>query len=245
MNSAWLRATPTQGDDDIPLFCLPHAGGNAALYHPWRALLPAGLRLVQVCLPGRLERLSHPMPQSFEALTRQLADAMLPAIGARWAIFGHSMGATLAHEVVLELCRRGASEPQLLAVSGRGAPQFHRQGQVHLQDDDALCAELIRLDANNATVLAQTELREVILPAIRADYRLIETYPARPQGVLHCPLATFNGDSDPEVNEASIAGWQQWSHGPFHRYAWPGGHFYLHQQRAAIVATLGQLLLGD
>lgn len=242
MNSAWLRCPTGYDREAIQLFCLPHAGGNAALFQPWRPLMPPDVALIQVCLPGRLERFQQSMPTSFPQLVGQLADVILPVLNPRWAIFGHSMGGAVAHELTLELRRRGASEPVLLAISGREAPQYHCPDTLHLQSDEALCEALIKLDGGNAEAFAQPEIREFILPAIRADYRLIETYSATPRGKLHCPLAIFYGTEDQELTQADPDGWQIWSDGPFHQRSFSGGHFYLNQHRQAVVNALCDLL---
>ncbi|ELY4477108.1 thioesterase [Salmonella enterica] len=242
MNSAWLRHAPVLSTARIKLFCLPHAGGNASLYQPWLPLLPSTVTLCQVCLPARLERFGQPMPDSFPALIRVLADEIQPVIDGPWAIFGHSMGGAVAHELVLELSRRGVPEPELLAISGRGAPQFHQAGTLHQQSDEALCRELIRLDSDNFRALEHAEMREFILPAIRADYRLIETYRATPCGVLGCPLAIFWGTDDEELSEMTTSGWRIWSEGAFHQRCFRGGHFYLNHHRQAVVRALCDLL---
>ncbi|EIQ2983731.1 hypothetical protein LU055_005319, partial [Salmonella enterica] len=88
MNSAWLRHAPVLSTARIKLFCLPHAGGNASLYQSWLPLLPSTVTLCQVCLPARLERFGQPMPDSFPALIRILADEIQPVIDGPWAIFG-------------------------------------------------------------------------------------------------------------------------------------------------------------
>lgn len=242
MNSAWLRCPTGYDQEAIQLFCLPHAGGDAVLFQSWQPLMPPDVALIQVCLPTRLERLQHPMPMSFPPLMAQLADAILPMLNRRWAVFGHQMGGAVAHELALELCRRGGPEPVLLAISGRVAPQYHCPNTLHLQSDEALCEALMQLDSSGAEIFAQPEILKSILPALRADYRLIETYSATPRGKLHCPLAIFYGTEDQELAKADPRGWQIWSDGPFHQRSFSGGHFYLNQHRHAVVKALCNLL---
>lgn len=245
MVSSWFRHIPEITESKMQLFCFPHAGGNASLFHPWLDFMPSDISLYIACFPERLERFQQVMPGTFSSLIHELANEMSAVINRPWAIFGHSMGGAVAHELVLELSQRGVSQPGLLAISGREAPQFHQMGTLHQLSDDTLCQELIRLDESNANILSHPEMRKFVLPAIRADYRLIETYRAIPTGTLSCPLAVFWGTEDWGLTEEAVSGWKVWSEGSFHQRSFSGGHSYLNHHREAVVNTLCELLLSE
>ncbi|MBV6697782.1 thioesterase [Kitasatospora aureofaciens] len=234
----WLRRPQPRPAAALRLLCLPHAGGSAGLYRPWAALLPPDVELLAACPPGRADRLHEPLPDDLPTLVAGLAAAVAPLLDRPWAVFGHSMGATVGHELILHLMRRGHRPPVHLFASAREAPQFHHGGTVHLLDDDALCAELTRLGGTNADLLAIPELRALALPAVRGDYRLIETYTNLPRAQLPCPVAAFIGTDDHELTPEEAAGWADWTDAGFELQSFPGGHFYLSDQPAAVISAV-------
>jgi pyochelin biosynthetic protein PchC len=238
MTSSWIKTLAGHSSPQIQLFCLPHAGGNAALYRGWREILPPEIELNLLCYPGRLERWQHEMPTSMNELVREVADAIAPILNENWAILGHSMGAVVAHETVLELQRRGRTSPQLLAVSAREAPQFHRPGTLHQQDDDALCKELLRLKGTDAALLAMPEMRELILPTMRGDYAMIEQWQLSSPQPLACPIAAFVGNEDPELSVQHAQGWASWTSSDFTLDRFDGGHFYFSDNPQPLVKRL-------
>lgn len=239
----WLRRPRPRPQPELRLLCLPHAGGSTALYRHWKDLLPPGIEPVLVCPPGREDRLDDPLPEDLPELVAGLGSALVPLLDRPWAAFGHSMGATVAHELVLWLLRRGHRPPRHLFVSAREAPQHHHGGTVHLLDDDSLATELIRLGGTSPELLAMAEVRQLVLPAVRGDYRLIETYAAQPGGPVPCPLTALIGVGDQELTAEEAAGWEKWTTGPFRLLSFPGGHFYLSEQPHAVVDAVCRRLL--
>jgi surfactin synthase thioesterase subunit len=234
----WLRRPQPHPNPSLRLFCIPHAGGTPTLYRDWPALLPPGVELVLVCPPGRAERLDDPIPADLSGLVSELAEAAAPQLDRPWAVFGHSMGAAVAHELVLRLVRDGRRAPVHLFASARGAPQYHRPGTVHLGGDDALRAELVRLGGTDSALLELPELMALVLPALRGDYRLIETYGARPDGLLPCPVTALVGIDDTELTVTEAEGWRDWTSEPFQLLTFPGGHFYLSDRPAEVVGAV-------
>lgn len=236
----WIRRPRPCPRASLRLLCLPHAGGTPALYRPWVPLLPPAVEPLLVCPPGREDRLDDPFPKDIPALVSDLAEVVEPLLDRPWVLFGHSMGAAVGFELALILRRR----PEMVVLSAREPPHLHRGGGVHGLDDDALCAELIRLGGTHPDLLRSPEVRAVVLPAVREDYRLIETYHAHPEGRLDCPLAVFRGREDADLTEQEALEWRAWSTGSFTMRAFSGGHFYLRDHPGPVVGALGALLPG-
>ncbi|WKX69031.1 thioesterase II family protein [Streptomyces sp. XD-27] len=243
----WLRRPLPRPYAKLRLVCLPHAGGSTGLYRAWAQLFPPEVELLLVCPPGREDRLDEPIPPDLPELVSGLAAALAPVLDRPWAVFGHSMGAAVGHELVARLPRLGRPAPVHFFASAREAPQHHRGGTVHLLDDDALCTELVRLGGTDPSLLAMPELRQLVLPAVRGDYRLIETYLAdgtRPAGPLTCPVTALIGTEDTELDAKEADGWRDWTTGRFELLSFPGGHFYLTDRpRAVVDAVLRRLPL--
>ncbi|GAB7045057.1 hypothetical protein JCM9534A_01830 [Catenuloplanes indicus JCM 9534] len=187
--------------------------------------------------PGRENRFSEPLIDDMPRLVDTLMSE-LPLTAGPFVLLGHSMGAAVAYETAQELRRRGLPGPDRLVACARQAPTAHRPGTVHHGDDEALVAELHRLGGTPPEVLADPYLRRAVLDVVRNDYRLAETYTARPAPPLDCPVSVFTGDADPECDAADAAGWSAVARTPAEVTVFPGNHFFLFPQRRAVVAAL-------
>lgn len=231
----WLRRYHPAPQAPVRLVYFPHAGGSASSCYQLSAALPPAVELVAVQYPGRQDRFAEPCLDAIG----QLADEI-----PQWldvldddkpvAFFGHSMGAILAYEVARRLqeddpAPGGAAMPARLIVSGRRAPSVYREGEalVHLMDDEGLIADLRALQGTDASVFDDAEVRQLVLPAVRADYCAVETYKYVSGPPLTCPITAVIGDSDPKVNLAEAEAWRQHTTGDFTLRVFPGGHFYL------------------
>ncbi len=210
----------------LRLVCFPHAGGSASFYHRWVKHVPDWIELAVARYPGREDRLGDEQFDSLELLADELATALAPAVDRPTALFGHSMGAAVAYEVTRRLENRGR-RPTRLIVSARPAPHRQRPNQVHLRDDAGLIADVVGLNAESAARFADADLRQLVLPTIRADYRLIETYRPEASSQVDTPISAVINSDDGEVNWDEAHGWRDFTTGDFELRQLPGGHFYL------------------
>ncbi|ANW16850.1 thioesterase II family protein [Streptomyces clavuligerus] len=226
----WLRNYSPAPGADIRLVCFPHAGGAASAYHPMAKALSPSVDVSAVQYPGRQDRRTEPCAESLA----ELADRIVPVLSALdddrpLALFGHSMGATVAYEVARRLERSaGTPAPVLVLLSGRRPPHHATQlGGVHLRDDAGVLRELSFLGGSVMEALADPELLELVMPAIRGDYRAVETYVHVPGPPLRCPVVALTGDADPRASVAEVEDWREYTTGTFGLHVFPGGHFYL------------------
>jgi len=242
-NGLWIRRFNPRDDAGHRLVCLPHAGGSAPFYFPMATALPEDVDVLAVQYPGRQDRRNEPAVTDLRILADQVVTALEPWTDRPLALFGHSMGATLAFEVTARLEKRGVV-PTVVFASGRRAPSRHRHETVHLRDDDGMIAELKTLSGTNPQVLGDEELLRMVLPAIRADYRAAETYRYEPVERLRCPIVALTGDDDPKVSLDEAKAWGEHTQAAFDLRVFRGGHFYLADHQKEIVSLVTAHLLG-
>jgi surfactin synthase thioesterase subunit len=217
------------GDARLRLVCLPYAGGGSAVFHRWRSALPAAIGLVPICLAGRENRVGEPPQTELRTLVQDMADELTPILDRPWAVLGHSMGAWIAFELVREIRRRGGRLPQLLIVAASQAPHFDSPApQLHTLPDGQFLDELSRqFDGIPPAVRGHAELLELLLPALRADIQMMETYEYDEEPPLELEVLALGGTDDPAVSATHLAEWRHHASGKFSARLLPGGHFFL------------------
>ncbi|TCK25720.1 thioesterase II family protein [Pseudonocardia endophytica] len=235
----WLRCYRPQPAARVRLVCFPHAGGSASWFRNWPQHLPDAVELHAVQYPGREDRFGERCPTDMAELADAATDALGPLLDRPVALFGHSMGAAVAFEVAARLGARGRGLPMHLFASARHAPHDPSQvTDVHLRDDTGVVDELRRLGGTVSPLLDDPDLLPLILPAVRADHELIETYLGDPRRVLDCPLTVLLGTDDTEVTPEQARRWDVSTRGTVDIAEFPGGHFYLADVTADVVTTI-------
>jgi medium-chain acyl-[acyl-carrier-protein] hydrolase len=225
---------------DRRLICLPYAGGGANIFRDWAGAIP-GVDVLAARLPGRDSRFNEPPATAFEPLLDHLLDEIAPYLGAPFILFGHSMGGLLAYELGRRLEAIGRL-PDLIVSSGSGSPiAVSRQRQAVPADDETLLLELRHDKAAPADILANQELMRLLLPILRADLDVVASYrwdSALP--ALRAPLRLYYGqDEVPDVTRL-LAEWASAVSGPLAACGFPGGHFFVHTSRDAVLAQLAE-----
>jgi len=226
----------------VTLLCLPCAGASAVMYLRWRRLLPAWVRLLPVELPGRGTRLGEPLQTAFEPLVAQLCDELCahePAtLSGRFALFGHSMGGLLAWGLAQRLRMLQRPLPALLFVAACPAPTQRDPRRYADHDTDArLIADLRAQGGTPDELFDSPELLHLTLQTLRADYRVCASVPDGPHAPLPCPIHAYGGRQD-AIAASRIAAWRREARSLFSLTWLDGGHFFIRQSEAALLAAL-------
>jgi surfactin synthase thioesterase subunit len=155
-----------------------------------------------------------------------------------FALFGHSVGALVAYEVARSLCAAGRT-PVHLFVSGQRAP--HMPGRTpprHALPPVEFEAALARLEGTPTEVLQDADLMAVIVPLLRADFSLEETYAPAPGDPLEIPMTVFGGADDNEANLVELNAWQRHCRHACEVRIFQGNHFYVRTNPAPVVEAI-------
>ncbi len=243
MLDKWIICTGPRPSATLDLFCFPPAGGTSALYRNWHSGLPESVEVHAIELPGRERRLSEP---AFSDMGK-LLDELVPVIeaarspGRDFALFGHSMGGTIAFELTKRLRASDRELPVALCISGRRAPQLaERFPLMHKLDENDFIKGLRAYGGTPEAVLQNSELMDIFVPLLRADFSLFETWPYQEAPPLPMPFLVFGGDEDPRALRTEIQAWNIHSAVDLRLRILPGGHFFLRDYEALMLRALSE-----
>lgn len=240
----WVIAQPPRPGAAARLFCFPHAGGSAWAFREWSSWMPERIEVCAAQLPGHGNRIREPALDDFPLLLDRLARALEPELDRPFAMFGHSMGALLAFEVARTLRERTGAEPLHLFVSGHNGPRAAEESddldELEELDDATLTDKLRELNCTPRQVLENTELMGLMLPVIRADFAVCQTYAHRDGPRLACPMTVLGGLADPRTDREGLEAWRCETEGPVTVRHLPGDHFFIATQGPLIVQTIAR-----
>ena len=220
---------------EFTLFFFPYAGGSAKVYKSWEKSMPSEIEMVYIDPPGRGRRIGEKPCQSIEQMLEDVFDQIKDRLeDGKYAFFGHSMGGIIAHEMVYKIREAGLPEPEYLFLSGRGAP--HVEGEdddddMHLLPDDQFIERLNDYGGTPKQVLENKELMDLFLPILRSDFKVCNEYEySTGEEPFDFGITIFTGLEE-ELSDAKIEGWQKYTKHKLRSNRFPGGHFFLHEEK--------------
>ncbi|WP_338770047.1 alpha/beta fold hydrolase [Massilia sp. METH4] len=224
------------------LLCLPSSGGGSTLYRPWLGGLD-DIELHAALLPGRERRMLEAPVTTMDAMVDGLVPAVAALADRPYFLFGHSMGALVAFELTRTLLARGVTPPQRLFVSAFRAPDLpNPKRDLHALPDHEFIEALREYGGTPDAVLRHRETMEVLLPMLRADFRLHETYRYHAAPALPVPITALAGRADDAVPASQMAGWAKQTEAGFTLHQFDGAHFFIHDSRDAVLNTLAEVI---
>lgn len=218
------------------LICFPYAGAGPSLFKAWREYVPSDMEVLAVHLPGREGRYAEAASTDLSWVVESITDAIQALPSCPLTLFGHSLGALIAYEVVQSLEAKGV-QPHLLIASGRHCPGTPSKTKPisHLPNAEFLQA-MSQYGGMSPEILACEELLEILLPAIRADFTLSEQYHKQPSGrKVNTPILVLGSQDDALVDYDKLETWKTLSESTVNVHAFAGGHFFLQTRYPQII----------
>jgi medium-chain acyl-[acyl-carrier-protein] hydrolase len=242
-STPWLRTIRPEAR--ARLFCLPHAGGGTADFRTWSEALPPTIDVCPISLPGREQRLSERAFDAMEPLVQALLDGVAPVLRlAPWAIYGHSMGAWIAFELVRAARRNRLPLPAVFLCASRRAPHLPARlpALSGLPESAFTDAVQERYGAIPDAIRLNPEILRLFLPTMRADFTLLDRYRYRDEPPLPVPIVAFRGQDDAVESERELRAWSEHTSVGFELVTIPGGHFFLRESKSTLLRHLDDVL---
>ncbi|MER6471015.1 thioesterase II family protein [Streptomyces collinus] len=229
----------------VRLYCFAHAGAGVSAFNGWARRVGPHVEVTPVLLPGRDSRRREPRLTDHTALVTDLLERVRPEPDRAFVLYGHSLGAMVAHTLTQALHERGLPLPALLAVGACPPPDRASQLSDHHDTfDTGLMDKLRAMGAVPEGVTPGDYWHRAMLPVLQDDLRLAHALrvaarrTAADNGRVPVPLLAVSGNRDPLAPPSVMDGWLGWSAGPVVTRTVDGEHFFVRE--AALPRLLGR-----
>ena len=245
--SRWLVVVGPRAAPRLRLFCFPFAGGGSAVYRNWARALDPGIEVIAIEPPGRLGRIKETPVCDMDEFVDRLAAEMQGVLDRPFAFFGHCLGALTMYETARRLIHSTEFRPSHLFASGARPPDrvadqssfeerltqdlmnladFRLSLPAYLQPDDVF-AQIIRHFNIQASeqLLSDPQLRELMLPVIRAEFQMAVNYRFPGEQPWDIPITCFAARGDPYVSRRHALGWGRFTNSRLQVFIRDGAHF--------------------
>ncbi|MEO0969749.1 MAG: thioesterase II family protein [Cyanobacteria bacterium J06639_18] len=235
----WVICPKPNPDAQVRLFCFHYAGGGTLSFRNWADELFPGIEVYLIQLPGRERRLMESAFTRIEPLIQELKPAIIPYLKQPFAFLGYSMGSLIAFELARSLRRDCKLSPEHLFVCGRRAPQITpTKKPIHELPESEFLQELRCLGGTPEEILANKELMALLIPTLRADFAVLETYNYYDEPPLNFPITALGGLEDTEASREELAAWSSQTNADFNLHILPGDHFFLNSSRSRLLQII-------
>jgi medium-chain acyl-[acyl-carrier-protein] hydrolase len=245
VSSRWIHCPRPNPRAALRLFCLPHAGGDTWVFQEWQMRLGSAVEVCPIRLPGRGTRFVDPLFTDLEALAQALCLGVGEALDRPFAIFGHSMGALIGFELARAIRRVWRKSPEILCAASFRAPHLAGFAPPISHLPPYLLLTTLRQRYGAEFDLAGNEdVMQLMMPILRADFSMCETYAYVEEEALACPIAVYGGNADMSVDRTELAAWLYETNGAFVQHDIEGDHFLPVRSKDALLALLANDLAG-
>ncbi len=224
----------------VRLFCFHYAGGNANVFNKWHAFLPKNLEVVAIQLPGRMSLSTmRPCTDIGTAITYLSKNILSYLIEKPFIFFGHSLGGLISFELARFMQTYHGITPRKLITTACRPPRKPRgEKKISTLSEQGIIEELIAYNHTPRELLENSELMQIALPIIRADFAINESYSYQPGQLLNCPITVYGGIDDSTVKQRELDDWCIETKDQFKLQMFSGDHFFVFKQQQSFLHQL-------
>ena len=225
--------------DEVNLICFPYAGGSKYSYRSFEAVIPRGINLIPLELPGRGDRVNERLLIDINAMVEDLLGQMNRYTNKPYILYGHSMGGILAYLVAKRISNDNIHLPECLVITGCEGPSVKNDAQKarSLLPSVEFFEELKTLGGIPDEILKDEGIREFFEPILRADLKAIEGFKYRKSIRLNVPICIIFGvEEDISLEEASS--WVDESNSRVEIFQFPGDHFFIFKYEKKLMEVI-------
>ena len=242
-NNPWFVSYKSNITIKMRLFCFHHAGGTGSFFKGWKDFFPPEIEIVAIQLPGREARLSESFLTNIDDVIEGVIYSFSKYQDRPFIFFGHSLGGFISFEIVRRLRRLDLCIPKYLIISGQTAPQLPPEKEIlHILQDHEFIEALNKYGGMPEEILRNEELMEVLLPRLRADFTISETYNYIEEPPVNCSILVLGGRNDSTVDHKELIAWGNQTTKKCLIKLFPGGHFFINSFQKLIFRTLENII---
>jgi medium-chain acyl-[acyl-carrier-protein] hydrolase len=223
----WFPFARPRPDARLRLVCFPFAGGTGSFLQRWADQIP-DVEVYAAQYPGRETRFTETPFREVRTLAEALGPVVRSLADRPLVIFGYSLGTLVAVEVTRWLLRQGGPLPLGLLVAAGTPPGRRTSRPLYALSERDFIQALEDYGGTPPQVLAHKDLMEMLIPMLRADFEMVDTYKLTDASPLPLPVHAFSGERDPHALPPVMQGWKDFTSTPdFSLQVFPGEHFFI------------------
>ncbi len=239
VNNKYFKIFDKKYNPKLRLFCFPYAGGNSFIYNSWTNHLDDNIELIAIELTGRASRMFEEPINNMEELIDIIYENIKNHLDEPFAFFGHSMGGLIAHALTKKIEKTSMYKPNFLIISGT-KPPFNYEGKVENEYlDEELMQDLKEYNETPEELLNSKELMDLILPTLRADYKLIDSYATKRTASTKTKMILFNSEED--IDKSSMLQWQDYCIQDCDYIKFSGNHFFISSSEKDVLLNINTI----
>ncbi|WP_170940462.1 thioesterase [Pseudoalteromonas sp. NBT06-2] len=238
----WFVIQKPKQNPKARLICFPYAAGNASTYQEWHNNISDDIEIISIQPPGRANRILEEPIDNMQELVGELLKYASDLTHIPYFLFGHSLGSRVGYEFTVQLQKLGYPMPMHFIASGSRAPHLaSNKRHIHNLPLKEFVIELRKLSGTPEEILQNDELIELLLPLLRADFKIAENYRTK-KYLLTCPITVLGGIDDIGVPKDSLEAWGELTHLGVTVLNIEGGHFFVESERASVLDAINSII---
>lgn len=237
----WIPKRLNTKGGRIRLFCFPWAGGSASFYYRNYGYLPSEIEICPIQIPGRETRYKETLCSNVDDLIDDIINDLEVYFKEKdFAFLGHSMGGRIAYELAHQLLSRDLVLPKHIFLSACSPKkQTSESRNISLE-------ELLIINDTPKEVLENTELRDIFIPILEADLKIVDSINLKPKRQkLPIPITVMGGESDQLISKKDLMMWKDETSFEIETYQFSGGHLYIKRSLKSVLEVVNETLSED